>query len=413
MRRADLLIGVGAALAALTPLAAAVAEEEARGLLTPSYTEFYGKAEVELTAFAEEGVFADQKRAYASFAVEPTLFLEWADGTVSFKARPFARLDPIAQDRTHVDFRDLKFEVRASDQMTLTFGADVRFWGKSEAVHLVDVINQTDFVEGSDGEDKLGQPLVGVSYLTETAGEFSAFYLPYFRERNFHGAESRLRLPFEVDGARYADGNEWSPGFAARWSHFIGEFDVGVSAFYGHDRAPRFEFTAPGQARAVYEQVAQIGFDGQYTTGPTLFKLEAIHRWDETNTAGQVENYAAATGGVEYTLYGIADTNMDLGLIGEYAWDQRGANARTPFENDLFAGVRLALNDSQDTSLLALGSMDLDGDGASFRLEAERRVFDGVTAALEAGAFVGDDATDDFFAFRNDHYIRLKLSYNW
>ena len=32
------------------------------------------------------------------------------------------------------------------------------FWPQTESAHLVDVINQTDFLEGLDREKKLGQP---------------------------------------------------------------------------------------------------------------------------------------------------------------------------------------------------------------------------------------------------------------
>lgn len=41
---------------------------------------------------------------------------------------------------------------------------------------------------------------------------------------------------------------------------------------------------------------------------------------------------------------------MDLGLVSELAYDDRGDSAATPFENDIMFGLRLAVNDPQAPS---------------------------------------------------------------
>lgn len=46
------------------------------------------------------------------------------------------------------------------------------------------------------------------------------------------------------------------------------------------------------------------------------------------------------------------------------------------YENDLFAGARIALNDTQETSLLASVVVDLEDQSTVLSVEAERRFGD-------------------------------------
>ena len=123
--------------------------------------------------------FDRQRRHDASIAGTATLLLEWADGDYAFRFTPFGRLDAVDARRTHVDIRELKLDGLAG-AWSYTVGVDTVFWGKTEAVHLVDIINQTDQVEDLDDEDRLGQPMLRLGYLAEI-GEFSGFFMPYFR----------------------------------------------------------------------------------------------------------------------------------------------------------------------------------------------------------------------------------------
>ncbi len=402
-------------LAALLP-AAAGAESDSSGL-SPGYTEFYGYVELEGTFFFEEPAFEGQERHDASIALAPSFLAEWEDGDVAFTATPFLRLDAVDEERTHFDLREFKLDVTQGD-WSGTVGNDIVFWGKTEAVHLVDIINQDDAVENIDGEDKLGQPMIKVARLTDY-GEFSGFYLPYFRERTFAGEEGRLRSEILVDedAARYETSQEeWTPGFAGRWTRATGGFDLGASAYHGLSRDPAFEFDLTDDGASlipVYSRITQAGFDGQYTTGPSLWKAEAIWRTGQRNLDFEKEDYVAATGGLEYTFFQIAETDMDLGILGEYAWDSRGDDATALFQNDAIAGARLTFNDVEDTAILFFGSVDVETGGTFLRLEAERRVWDSWRLAVEGSAFLGIDEDDIAADFAEDSFLRAKLSYFW
>ena len=409
------------ALAAATPLAAAgpLAADESGGI-APEYTEFYGYVEVEGTLFPEEPSYPGQEHNNASIAIRPTLLAEWLDGDLAFTLTPFARLDYADDERTHFDLREAKLDYRAGD-WSFTVGADYVFWGKTEAVHLVDIINSADAVESLDLEDKLGQPMIKAAKFTDY-GEFSAYWLPYFRQPTFAGEGGRLRPPLVVDrdAARFnVGGEEWSQSAALRWTRSLGDFDIGASAFYGVSRDPAleaFRFNAAGQPtalRPVYDDIFQLGFDGQYTTGPTLWKLEAIGRLNQLDRNVQNSDYVAVTGGVEYTFFGIWESNADLGLVLEGAYDSRGDDALTAFEEDAMYGLRLALNDEQDTSVLLLGKTDVVSGGSSLRLEAERRIGQSWRLEVEGQAFLNTQSADIESAIDGDSFLRLKLSYFW
>lgn len=381
--------------------------------LAPEAVEIFGDVELEGTFFFRDPQFTGQDRDSLSLAGSATLLAEWMDGDLSFRLTPFARYDIADDRRTHWDLREAKIDY-VTGPWSFTIGADTVFWGKTEVVHLVDIINQTDLVEDLDDEDSLGQPMLRAGYLSEI-GEFAAFYLPYFRERTFAGTSGRLRSSPPVNTALPlydTDQEEWTPSFASRFSGVFGDVDLGLSAFHGLGRDPAFFFDpALGALRPFYERITQTGIDAQYTTEATLWKFEAIYRDGQKNARFREEDFVSATGGVEYTLFGIAETSADLGLITEYAWDSRGDGALTNFQNDLILGTRLALNDEADTAILLTGSLDTTDGSTSLRLEGDRRIGDVWTVGVEGQAFLGLDRNTAAGAFADDSFLRVKLTY--
>jgi len=399
----------GAALAAFMASGPAPAGEAPWWM--PEYTEAYGEIELEGTGFFEDPQFPGQDRDAASLSLEPTVLAEWMGGDLVFRFTPFARLDSADERRSHGDIRELKFDL-IRGAWSVTFGVDRVFWGKTEVVHLVDIINQTDQVEDLDDEDRLGQPMLRVARLTEL-GEISAYVMPYFRERSFPGPDGRLRFaqPVATSAPIYETAAErWTPSFALRFSGFFGPVDLGLSAFHGLSRDPSF-LSRGGQLSPVYSRITQAGLDAQYTVGPTLWKLEALWRRGQRDARFRRTGFAAATGGLEHTLFGVLETEADLGLIAEYAFDSRGENALTSFQNDLILGARLTLNDPQDTALLLTGAVDMEDGALALRLEGERRLSAQWSAELEAQGFVNQPSGPVLGAFAKDSFVRLKLTY--
>ena len=214
--------------------------------LSAQSDKFYSEFDLELKAdyryFFSDGLYEGQHKHYPGFAIEPNYFLEWADGNQSLNFTGFARLDRDG-NRTHWDVRELYWQ-GVKNNWELSLGAKKVFWGVTESVHLVDIVNQTDFVESFDGEQKLGQPMAHLSYVSNI-GIFDFFAMPYFRKREFPGREKdRLRTPFinryEMKSVLKPMPKNGIPDFAFRWSNSMGIFDMRVFPIFMGPAGSRF-----------------------------------------------------------------------------------------------------------------------------------------------------------------------------
>ncbi|MBL4748372.1 MAG: hypothetical protein JKY17_06295 [Magnetovibrio sp.] len=154
-----------------------------------------------------------------------------------------------------------------------------------------------------------------------------------------------------------------------------------------------------------YDLIDQSSLDAQLTKDATLWKLEAISR------TGQGRRIMAAVGGVEHTLYGISGSQMDLGLLSEYQYDNRNTiNAPpTSADNDVFVGARLTLNDAQNTTLLAGAIVDRKTKSSTFSLDAERRLNDNLKLTLEARLFANIKTKDALAGIKSDDVLIVRL----
>ena len=378
-----------------------------------------GRIEIEPRGFTQPPAHPGQSRHGLSLAVLSELYHELDDGEQSLLFSPFLRLDTADDERTHFDVRELLYQ-RVFDTAELRAGIGRVFWGVTESYHLVDVINQTDLVENIDREDKLGQPLVNLTLIRDW-GVVDLFVLPGFRERTFPGREGRLRSePFiDTERATYESGaGRQRIDYAVRWSHTIGDFDIGVAHFHGTSREPRLApecedgrspFSAPCDPRTIvlaprYDVVNRTSLDLQATRDAMLWKIEAVHE------SGPGDTWFAWVAGFEYSWFGISESGMDLGLLVEHLFDDRGADASHPLEDDVFAGLRLALNDENDTALLAGAIVDMEGDATNLTVEASRRVGDDWKIELETRIWTGVANDDPMAPLRDDDYLQLTLS---
>jgi len=373
--------------------------------------ELSGSISFESRTYQKSPLFTTQHREYLSAAFNPEYYLEWSNGDQGLIIAPFYRVDQHDSQRTHFDLREFIWRLSKRDY-DLKIGIGKVFWGVTESQHLVDIINQTDQVESPDGEEKMGQPMINLT-LIQDWGFLDLFILPGFRERTFIGSEGRLRSPLRIDtrGSKFeaTNGNQHID-LAARWTHSINIFDIGLSHFYGTSREPVLFVYARTESEADpfifaprYDLINQTGLDLQASLGGWLWKFEGIVR------SGQVRRFTAITFGFEYTLVGIIDSDADLGVIAEYLYDDRGSAASTIFENDLFVGARLAMNDVQSTALLAGFIFDDDSGSKLLRVEGSRRFGADWIVELEMAGFYGAKSFDPIYAFRKDDYLELKV----
>ncbi|MDN4503089.1 FimV/HubP family polar landmark protein [Alteromonadaceae bacterium BrNp21-10] len=366
-----------------------------------------------------EGRYFPQKAAYTgqldkqwSGSLEFDFYLPWNDEYDGITFSPYVRKDLQDDERSLGDIRELKY-FHVGDNWEIHVGIDQVFWGVAETVHLVDIINQTDAVAAPDGEDKLGQPMVHLSWVQDW-GTLDFFVLPYFRERTFAGFDGRLRgpLPVNTDLPLYESSDEEKHvDFALRWNHSFDDWELALSSFSGTSREPLMvmqssETTGP-TLLPFYPLIKQFGIESIYLSGDWIWKLEGIHR-----SGNLIEDYQAADVGFEYTLYGIADSIIDMGLLLEFQYDSRGAQATSFGQNDIFFGTRIAFNDIDGSEILAGFAQDLDySDSRSMLIEAKTRLSPHWTANLDLWLFSSKQSQDNSYMIRQDDHIQLSLEY--
>ena len=330
------------------------------------------------------------------------IYHEWNNRDDQITFIPYARWDEHDERRTHADLRELSW-IHVSDGWESRVGVSKVFWGVTEGRHLVDIINQTDLVEQVDQEEKLGQPMINVSTVRDW-GILDVFVLPGFRERTYPDENGRPWLPVtvDVDNPVYESKAEQTRvDFAIRWQQFLGDWRVALSHFSGTSREPLLRpnveealaagwvpggpFPADFEPRLtpIYNVIDQTGLELEYVHEGWLWKLETISR------SGQGERYTAVDGGFEYTQVGLMGSDMDLGWIVEYLWEDRDELLASPFEHDWLLGNRLTFNDIASTELLWGVIWDPETEEKAFSLESSRRIGNRMKVTLE-GRFYKD-----------------------
>lgn len=321
---------------------------------------------------------------------------------------PLLRIDSQDEERTYLDIREASLSHEINRDWDVLVGISQVFWGVAESRNVVDVINQFDTLEDVDEGEKLGQPMIRVSRRGDF-GTLEAYYLPFFRERLFPGADGRLRTQpiISNDVTRYErGGEEWAGDFALRYTNRFGGFDLGLHGFHGTSRNPRLDFNpATAELEPFYPELTQGGLDLQWTSDAWLLKGEAI--------VGDMlgERFVSAVGGFEYTFFDVSGSVWDVGVIGEYLYDDRNQALlpNTLFENDVFLGTRITLNDVQDTEILAGAIIDDQTGGVFATAEFQRRIGDTMLLEVEARAFAAED--DPFIAaLEADDHVLIRLT---
>jgi hypothetical protein len=383
------------------------------GLLLISFNgfaEFSGNVAIEAITFPEPAKFENQFDRNLTMSFQPKWDGEWNDGDDLWSAELFMRADNKDEEREHADIRELLW-LHLDGDNEWRVGINTMFWGVTESQHLVDVINQIDGVEGIDGEDKLGQPMIHLKRFQDW-GVLDFLVLPGFRERTFRGEEGRPRLPLVVDTdqAEYeSSAGQQHIDYALRFSQTYNDLDLGVSWFDGTSRDPLLLPGTDDDGEPVlipfYEQMTQIGVDAQLLYLDWIWRLELIHRKAESSDRD------AFVFGFEYTFFGVFDSVSDIGAIVEFSNDNRPEDLRGVFDRDLFLGARFALNDAQSTEVLAGFLVDVDKYSRSFRIEASRRVGQSWKATLELQTFTNVDDSDPLAAFEDDDYLLVDMAY--
>lgn len=435
------------------------------GLLTPAaHAEGWeAELELEISHFPQESI-SPQSNYSGNGSVATVLSRSdyWGDAIIDTKL--FYREDGHDGNRSHFDIRDLIVTLPVAD-FEFKAGIGGTFWGFTESVHLVDIINQTDFVESLAGEDKLGQPLLSANWYAGF-GTIETYVMPVFRPRVFASTDGRPALPLAVeeneDDYQYESSQrENHVDFAARWSHHLGALDFALSWFKGTERAPRTVicfgrgtgrpntengpncdlesgFPAPTAAEQAaidaglvdeeelreaaiqaaipdlrlvphYDQTERLGLELQWNLGDILAKAELLY-------AEQLDTpYRAAVGGFEYIWSNTLGFPLDTRVISEYLYDDRNPQTYLNlFDDDVFLGARFEFQDTQSTTLLIGAIYDLNIYTVIYLAEGTRRLTNSTSLSVDAQVFSHSDHVPDgdpasFFSTADTYTVKLTL----
>ena len=376
------------------------------------------KAAADYRLYTQDALYAKQADKQFSMFIEPEIYHSWNDDLDSITFKSFYRWDNEDDERSHGDIRELMW-LHVGDDWELRTGIGSVFWGQTESAHLVDIINQTDAVEAVDGEDKLGQPMINLT-LVRDWGNLDLFVLPGFRERTFAGEDGRLRGPFivDTDSVRYQSSDEeHHVDFAARWSHSIDIWELGVSYFDGTSRDPNLSLNSNNRGdwvslSAYYRQISQVGVDVLAVVDSWILKFEGITRHYDDDSLFVPQDYFAMTTGFEYTSVGVFDSVWDIGWLMEYQFDDRDSSFEAAGQNDLMLGSRLVVNDVNGTEVLFGMIQDLDHSNTrSAFVEASSRIDDNWKWRVDARIFSSNEPSNVLYNLRNDDNIEVSLEY--
>lgn len=374
------------------------------------YTEHYGKIETTFSAYPNAPTTAGQHRNFAAAALKPGFLVE--SGDLQFVFEPRLRFGDSGAGVG--DLRETTLSTR-TETMDLMVGTSILFWGQTESYNPVDIINSYDYTHGLSKGEKLGAPILSAA-MPLGIGELEIIALPRFVENRYPGAASRHRLGLLIanDKSIYsANAERNDAGGALRWTGYMGDLDLGLSYFSGTGRDPRFIPQLDGRFVPDYSKITQTGIDLQYLAGDTAFKAELINRTGQYNRHGIAETYQAGVIGLEHNIYAVFDSDYDMAVIAEYAGDGRGTDSHSGFQNDLVGGVRLLLNDIDDTEIFALASRDLDYNTMRGTGKLTTRMTDNLVLEGEVSVVSGLQRDPGAAAFYRDDYAAVTVTYAW
>jgi len=368
-----------------------------------------GLVAADARGFARNAKYPGQDRGDGvSLVADPQLELKSEDGKHDAVLHPFYRLDPNDEKRSHADLREGAYKL-AVGKVQAGIGVGIFTWGVLDSFKPTDVLNQTDFVEATDGSAKLGQPYASVGWVGDSAA-LKLYYLPYFRDRTFQGLRGRPRLsvPIDSDDPIFANRNgRWQPSGAARFTLNLGDFDLGAGLFTGLSREPRFvgELTT-GQISPRYDAMQQGSLDASWTLGALVLKAEGFVRlWGD-----RFRSFGGGGGGADYTFFKVAG-DADLSLAAEFLFDTRPIDAApTFFNHDAFGGVRFAFNDTSSTEILMGGLVDVLDQSTFAKAGISRRIGDHWRVSGDVNVFLGPAGKLES-AFLRDDYAHVRIAY--
>ena len=293
------------------------------------------------------------------------------------RLRLYGRLDREDLERTilvveeaWVEWKAKPFRVRA--------GFDLLNWTATEAFHPSDILNSRNLDSSIQNYDKLGEPMVSLSY-KGTIGVLTAYFLPTVINPILPSPNSRLSFsPGLQTQFAYLDQNgelldDWfKPQGALRWNRGFDDFDLSFHAVRHLDRSQPSIGLLDGAPTALFQTVTQLGGTYQHVLGAWILKCEGGWRFFEpiaiqsglallSEGTGK-PNHGRLALGLEYGTSLASGAESTLILEGQTILGTTRAEALELdlFQGDILLGYRYAFNDVDSKALLVSVILDVE-----------------------------------------------------
>jgi hypothetical protein len=415
---------------------AAAAPAPDRGALSrllglPGEVTSRGEVAVESRAFRDDGDPVTVDRALAMFGR-----LEWRHQHAPFeeKVRGYGRADHYDRRRSTVVLEEAWLQLRRG-RLRLRLGADLINWTATEAFHPADVINARNLDSDLENLEKVGEPMAALQLGLIEGMTASLMFMPVRMKTLFPSPRSRLAFLPGVDlGQRrlmvdrhghYTD-VYFGPQAAFRVQQVVGGADLSAFVLEQVDRLQPLVGldVARGVPVPVFLTVRQAGGTYQHVLGPVIAKVEAAYRWfrqpseappllidplpdrDHGTVAVGLEYGFPHAGGGESTF--ILEGQAVLGVT------EPVRRQLSPFQRDVFAGYRVALNDEDSKELVVGGILDLERPADEYLLSLAYQQRLGETFSLRLGLRIFAAPVEPIplglSAFRQADHLRLTLT---
>ncbi len=421
-----------------------------------------GEAGLIARHFTHDGALPEQVGAGTSAIALAKLTIS---GDLSF-GRFVTEIRASKDERTGVSHLDVTKAYVAGEigKVRWLLGSDVVFWGVTESYNPVNIINQRGSFADVANDDRLGQPMLKLSFDTATLGTFSAMALLDFREQTYGEAPERFRLNATPDASRTIFESDNRIDLALRNTNTIslanGSLDYGISLFSGRDRSPvylpgcslRKETVSESTCAAVnaevqaayeglklsdgnnyirqvfdasntgtqnfllagdsvgavpyYQDMQQIGLELAYATGDWQLKFEGAQRFTER------DNYFSGVVGAEYSFGSLFGLDGSLSAAAEYIYDDRSVFQPVTFlDDDVFAALRYDFDNVADTQITLSGLYDVNTDGKLVNLKISTRLSGNARIEFSSTFIESDDLNDPLSSLDEDDFFEVNLTY--
>ncbi len=348
-------------------------------------------------------------------------------GQLGYKIRVASTIDTLNEARNRFIVEDMWLQYPLGN-LSVKIGSQLINWSSMEVFRPSDIINSYYYDGNFAYPDKLGEPSLRLSYQFPTA-TFVFLYMPTFQKPVFPTAQNRFAgtlnydeikaLNFDLNFLDNETINQYSVLFEFMW----GSADINFNYTHHIDRRQPANVVNlnNGDFTAIYLPVDQYGFGYQFAYRNYLLKSELAYRdfksttMESYNSVSQLDHFQISLG-TESTLY--HPNNFESTLFIEYQKIEAVTESERAslglFQNDIFFGYRLNLNDDASTELTSTFIFDIERYyEIIFNLSLSRKFLDRLIIDVGLNKFMAK-SQDDIYGVINlanlDHSF-FKLTY--